>query len=105
MRQAGVEVKVLTGDNDLVTKKSAGMWVWNQERMVTGAELSSSPPQSFLETVLEADIFVKLSPAQKEQIVRDLRSNGHVVGFMGDGINDAPALKAADVGISVDSGG
>ena len=60
-------------------------------------------PDEFSRVVQEADVFVKLTPAQKEQIVRELRKQGHVVGFMGDGINDAPALKAADVGISVDS--
>ncbi len=73
------------------------------DRMVTGAELSQLSPEEFSKTVEESNVFVKLSPAQKEQIVKALRNNGHVVGFMGDGINDAPALKAADVGISVDS--
>jgi P-type Mg2+ transporter len=66
-------------------------------------ELARLAPQEFSTVVAENNVFVKLSPAQKEQVVRDLRSKGHVVGFMGDGINDAPALKAADVGISVDS--
>jgi len=60
-------------------------------------------PEEFSRVVKEADVFVKIAPSQKEQIVQELRRNGHVVGFMGDGINDAPALKAADVGISVDS--
>jgi Mg2+-importing ATPase len=73
------------------------------DRMVTGSELSRLSPEEFSKTVNESNVFVKLSPAQKEQIVKDLRYDGHVVGFMGDGINDAPALKAADVGISVDS--
>jgi Mg2+-importing ATPase len=71
--------------------------------VVTGAELSRLTPQEFSKLVQDEDIFVKLSPTQKEQIVRALREAGHVVGFMGDGINDTPALKAADVGISVDS--
>ena len=100
---AGVRVKVLTGDNALVTRKvcrDVGFTVGN---IVTGAELAALPDLDFKRVVEEVDVFVKLSPAQKEQIVRQLRGNGHVVGFMGDGINDAPALKAADVGISVDS--
>jgi len=73
------------------------------DRIVTGAELSRLSPSDFSKTVQNSHVFVKLSPAQKEQIVKELRENGRVVGFMGDGINDAPALKAADVGISVDS--
>ncbi len=100
---AGVGIKVLTGDNGLVTEKICRDVRLGIDRMVTGAELARLSPDEFSATVEEANVFVKLSPAQKEDIVRDLRRNGHVVGFMGDGINDAPALKAADVGISVDS--
>ncbi len=103
MAKAGVQVKVLTGDNGLVTEKvcrDVGLLV---ERMVTGSELAQLAPGDFATTVEKSNVFVKLSPAQKEQIVKELRRNGHVVGFIGDGINDAPALKAADVGISVDS--
>jgi Mg2+-importing ATPase len=104
LNEAGVRVKVLTGDNHLVTQKVCRDVGLSMERIVTGSELSGLSPEAFSKTVREADIFVKLSPSQKEEIVRNLRTNGHVVGFMGDGINDAPALKAADVGISVDSG-
>jgi len=100
---AGVNVKVLTGDNGLVTEKVCRDVGLRVERMVTGAELSRLSPEEFSKAVNESNVFVKLSPAQKEHIVKDLRYNGHVVGFLGDGINDAPALKAADVGISVDS--
>lgn len=103
LRKAGVRVKVLTGDNGLVTQKVCSNVGLKAERVVSGAELSRLAPQEFSQLVQEQDIFVKLSPAQKEQIVRALREAGHVVGFMGDGINDAPAIKAADVGISVDS--
>jgi Mg2+-importing ATPase len=100
---AGVQVKVLTGDNGLVTEKvcrDVGLAV---EQIVTGTELAHLSPEQFSSVVLDANVFVKLSPAQKEEIVEALRRDGHVVGFIGDGINDAPALKAADVGISVDS--
>jgi Mg2+-importing ATPase len=103
LKEAGVKVKVLTGDNGLVTGKVCRDVGLEAERIVTGAELSRLSADAFSNVVREADVFVKITPGQKEQIVRDLRGNGHVVGFMGDGINDAPALRAADVGISVDS--
>ena len=103
LHNAGVRVKVLTGDNGLVTQRVCTNVGLKAERVVTGAELSKLTQQELSQLVQEEDIFVKLSPAQKEQIVRALREAGHVVGFMGDGINDTPALKAADVGISVDS--
>ena len=103
LRQAGVQAKVLTGDNALVTRKVCRDVGFMVGKIVTGAELTSLSDLAFKQVVEEVDVFVKLSPAQKEQIVRQLRDNGHVVGFMGDGINDAPALKNADVGISVDS--
>jgi Mg2+-importing ATPase len=67
-------------------------------RVVTGAELARLSPGDFSKTVQDCNVFVKRLPAQKEQIVNELRNNGNVVGFMGDGINDVPALKAADVG-------
>jgi Mg2+-importing ATPase len=104
LAQAGVKVKVLTGDNGLVTEKvckDVGLPVTG---MITGAELARLSPEEFAQTVQECNVFVKLTPSQKEEIVRDLRRQGHVVGFLGDGINDTPALKEADVGISVDSG-
>ena len=104
LKQAGVQVKVVTGDNGLVTAKVCRDVGLEVNRMVTGAELSQMPPDEYRRTVLDADVFVKITPVQKEQIVRELRNSGRVVGFMGDGVNDAPALKSADVGISVDSG-
>ncbi|MBI5588957.1 MAG: magnesium-translocating P-type ATPase [Deltaproteobacteria bacterium] len=103
LTKAGVEIKVLTGDNALVTEKVCRDVRLDADRFVTGAELSQLSPGDFSKTVQDCNAFVKLSPAQKEQIVKELRNCGHVVGFMGDGINDATALKAADVGISVDS--
>jgi Mg2+-importing ATPase len=103
LTKAGVMIKVLTGDNGLVTEKVCRDVGLEVDRIVTGAELARMSPEELSVTVQTCHAFVKLSPAQKEQIVSQLRKNGHVVGFMGDGINDAPALKAADVGISVDS--
>ena len=103
LRKAGVRVKVLTGDNGLVAGKVCRDVGIEPGRIVTGADISAMTPDEFSRIVQEADVFVKIAPSQKEQIVQELRKQGHVVGFMGDGINDAPALKAADVGISVDS--
>ncbi|MCX7856543.1 MAG: magnesium-translocating P-type ATPase [Deltaproteobacteria bacterium] len=103
LKEKGVRIKVLTGDNGLVTKKICDDVGLKVEKLITGSELSLLSREEFINAVENYDIFVKLSPIQKEEIVRQLRENGHVVGFLGDGINDAPAMKAADVGISVDT--
>ncbi len=103
LKRAGVQVKVVTGDNGLVTRKVCKDVGLEIQRMITGGELAQLSGEEYSQAVLDSDVFVKVTPAQKEQIVRELRSRGRVVGFMGDGVNDAPALKAADVGISVDS--
>ena len=103
LKKAGVTVKVLTGDNPLVTQKICRDVGLTSKRHVTGDELSKMTSAEIAQVVEEADIFSKLSPMQKESIIRALQANGHVVGFLGDGINDAPALKTADVGISVDT--
>lgn len=103
LARAGVKVKVLTGDNALVTRKVCKDVGLTVEKMVSGPELEELTPDEFSRVVEEANVFVKLTPFQKEQIVKELRRLGHIVGFMGDGINDAPAMRAADVGISVDS--
>ena len=103
LREVGVTVKVLTGDNALVTEKVCHDVGLEVKRIVSGSELVDLSEEEFDRIVRDVDIFVKLSPSQKEQIVRKLREAGHVVGFLGDGINDAAAMKAADVGISVDS--
>jgi len=100
---AGVKVKILTGDNGLVTKKVCHDVGLQADRIITGSDLFPMSLEELSRAVEENEIFVKLSPAQKEQIVLMLKENGHVVGFLGDGINDASAMKAADVGISVDS--
>ena len=99
----GVRVKVLTGDNELVTRKICDEVGFGAEKVVTGKDLDGMEPAAFAQAVREHDVFARLTPGQKEGIVRSLREQGHVVGFMGDGINDAAAMRAADVGISVDS--
>ncbi len=103
LKKHGVGVKVLTGDNALVTKSVCKQVGLEDEELVTGSEISQMNETELKVAVEKYNIFVKLSPAQKTQLVRALRELGHTVGFMGDGINDAPAMKEADVGISVDT--
>jgi len=103
LRQHGVTVKVLTGDNDLVTRKVCSEVGIHAEKIVLGRDVEAMSDAQLSEAVEATDIFARLSPAHKQRIVKALQSKGHVVGFMGDGINDAPALRAADVGISVDN--
>ena len=98
-----VAVKILTGDNDAVTIsicKQVGMPV---ERVLLGEDIDKMDESQLSEAAESVSVFAKLSPAHKQRIIKALQSRGHVVGFMGDGINDAPALKTADVGISVHS--
>jgi Mg2+-importing ATPase len=103
LAQRGVRVKVLTGDNDLVTQAVCRQVGLASGIAVLGAQLDRMDDQALAAAVQEHAVFAKLSPLHKERIVRALRGAGEVVGFMGDGINDAPALRAADIGISVDS--
>jgi Mg2+-importing ATPase len=105
LRQYGVNVKVLTGDNEAVTKKicsDVGI-PFDHDHIVLGSDIEQMSDKSLSEHAQTATIFAKLSPAQKVRVVKALQAHGHVVGFMGDGINDAAALRTADVGISVDT--
>ena len=99
----GVEVKVLTGDNAAVAAQVCAQVGLPTARVLLGSELDALDDAALARVAREQRVFAKLSPLQKERLVRALRGAGQVVGFMGDGINDAPALRAADVGISVDS--
>ncbi|PND30784.1 magnesium-translocating P-type ATPase [Achromobacter pulmonis] len=103
LRESGVEVKVLTGDVELVTQKVCREVDFTVRKVYLGAEIEEMDERQLAAAVREANVFARLTPAHKERIVRSLRAQGCTVGFMGDGINDAPALRAADVGISVDS--
>lgn len=103
LKNSGIEVKVLTGDNELVTLKVCKEVGLDVKGVLLGGAIDEFNDEQLMKAAANATIFAKLSPAQKERIVRVLRSHGHVVGFMGDGINDATALRAADIGISVDS--
>jgi len=99
----GVAVKVLTGDNELVTAKICREVGLEVDTVLVGSEVERMDDTELSQAVETHAIFAKLTPSHKERIVRLLKENGHVVGFMGDGINDAPALRTADIGISVDS--
>ncbi|MGQ9662067.1 MAG: HAD-IC family P-type ATPase, partial [Kiritimatiellia bacterium] len=103
LKEAGVTIKILTGDNPLVTRKVCSDVNLNVTKIFTGEELARLKPEEFAAAVEDGNVFARLSPNQKEQIIRQLQAAGHVVGYLGDGINDAPALRTADVGISVDS--
>jgi len=103
LRQHGVTVKVLTGDNDLVTRKVCTEVGINAEKIVLGREVEGMSDEQLSEAVSATDVFARLSPSHKQRVVKALQNRGNVVGFMGDGINDAPALRVADVGISVDN--
>ncbi len=98
-----VDVKILTGDNDVVTASICRQVGLPVEDMLLGTCIEEMSDEQLAEAVATTTVFAKLSPTHKERIIHALQSKDHVVGFMGDGINDAPALKAADVGISVDS--
>ncbi len=103
LHRDGVEVKILTGDNELVTRKTCEQLGFEIKRVVLGSEVAQLTDDALGRIVAEANIFARVTPAQKDRIMNALKSNGHVVGFLGDGINDAPSLKTADVGISVDN--
>jgi Mg2+-importing ATPase len=103
LNEHGVQVKILTGDNDVVTRKICRDVGINTDQLVLGSEIDRLEDRELALIVEHTSIFAKLSPTQKERIVRVLQRNGHVVGFLGDGINDSPALRTADIGISVDT--
>jgi Mg2+-importing ATPase len=99
----GVAVKILTGDNHLISRKVCKDVGLAPDPMLLGGDVEKMPDAELAEAAEKATLFARLSPADKERVIRLLRGKGHVVGFMGDGINDAPALRAADVSISVDT--
>ncbi|MCC7519585.1 MAG: magnesium-translocating P-type ATPase [Verrucomicrobiae bacterium] len=103
LHRAGVRVKILTGDNPFVARKVCADVGLEAPRLVTGDELVGLPPERLSELAEETTVFARLSPSQKERIIQALQQRGHVVGYLGDGINDAPSLRTADVGISVDT--
>jgi Mg2+-importing ATPase len=103
LRRHGIAVKILTGDNPLISRKVCKDVGLIADPMLLGAEVEKMSDTELAASAQQATLFARLSPSHKERVIRALRGTGHVVGFMGDGINDAPALRAADVGISVDT--
>lgn len=103
LQQKGVEVKVLTGDNEYVAKYICSAVGLKGKKIITGNELYDMSDEKLQKIVMQYTIFARLSPEQKVRVVKAIKKNKHVVGFMGDGINDAPAMRAADISISVDT--
>ena len=98
----GVSFKLITGDNGLVARHLAGLVGLRCERVVTGQELNTLHGGALWHAVEQADVFAEVDPGQKERIILELKRGGHVVGFLGDGVNDAPAMHAADTSLSVE---
>jgi Mg2+-importing ATPase len=101
LSKANVELKILTGDNELVTRKVCSELGFEVKGVVLGNEITLMTNEALSAVVEDANVFARVTPAQKDRIISVLKTNGHVVGFMGDGINDAPSIKTSDVGISV----
>jgi Mg2+-importing ATPase len=99
----GVALKIVTGDNELVTKTTCLQLGFEIEGVVLGSEIDELQSDALSKVAEEKNIFARVNPAQKDRVINALRANGHVVGYIGDGINDAPSLKTADVGVSVEN--
>ena len=103
MKKAGIELKILTGDNELVTRKVCEQLGFEIKGVVLGSDVARLQDNALARIVEKANVFARVSPAQKDRIMSALRRNRHVVGFLGDGINDATSMHTADVGISVEN--
>jgi Mg2+-importing ATPase len=101
LASSGIELKILTGDNELVTRKTCELIGLAVKGVLTGTEIESLDMEGLSRVVDGITIFARMTPVQKNRVMNALKKNGHVVGFMGDGINDAPSIREADVGISV----
>lgn len=103
LQQAGVAIKVVTGDSDRVTQHVCRRLGLPIDGVLTGAEIAQMSDEALRAQVETVNLFCRVNPAQKNRVIQAMRSRGHVVGYMGDGVNDAPSLHSADVGLSVDS--
>jgi len=103
LEKLGIKLKILSGDNEFVTRKVCEEVKLKIDGLLTGAQINEMSEVELERAVAKANIFVRLTPFQKEKIIRALQRSKNIVGFLGDGVNDAPALKVADVGISVDT--
>lgn len=102
LRAQGVRVKIISGDAAPVVRHLVGALALNARSLLTGVEIAAMTDAALAQAVSDTDLFARVSPEQKMRIIRALQSRGHVVGFVGDGVNDAPAIKAADCGLSVE---
>ncbi|NTV70223.1 MAG: magnesium-translocating P-type ATPase [Azonexaceae bacterium] len=103
LKKSGISVKIVTGDSELVTQHVCGQLNIPVTGILTGKEMAAMDDTALRVRVEKANLFCRVNPAQKERVILALKARGHVVGYLGDGINDAPSLHAADVGLSVDS--
>jgi Mg2+-importing ATPase len=103
LEQSGIELKILTGDNELVTRKICEQIGLEIKGVLSGEDVEHMDVQTLSRVVENVTVFSRMTPAQKNRVMMALKKNGHVVGFMGDGINDAPSIREADVGISVEN--
>ena len=104
MRQSGVSIKILTGDGELITRTVCAQVGLKTDRVVLGDDLDRLSDNALAAIVEQTDVFARVNPAQKNRLIHALKRKQHVVGYLGDGINDAPSLHTADVGISVSNG-
>ena len=105
LRASGVAIKIVTGDSELVTQHICAQLNMPVDGVLTGNEIAQLDDEALRARVEAANLFCRVNPAQKDRVILALKARGHVVGYLGDGINDAPSLHSADVGISVDIGG
>nr|WP_268895581.1 HAD-IC family P-type ATPase [Streptococcus catagoni] len=103
LKKLGIALKMITGDNHLIASNIANEIDLKTKEILLGQEIDSYSPSQLVQRISDVDVFAEVSPNQKEKIIRAFKSSGEVVGYMGDGINDAPSIKAADVGISVNT--
>ena len=103
LNQYGVQVKILTGDNEIVTRNVCQQVGLDVHQTLIGSEIAALSDAELADKAATTTVFAKLSPSQKARVIQALQSLGHTVGYLGDGINDAPALRTADIGISVDT--
>jgi Mg2+-importing ATPase len=102
-KKSNIELKILTGDNELVTRRVCDQLGFEIKGVVLGADIGKMQDDALARVVEQANIFARVTPSQKDRVINALKSNGHVVGFLGDGINDAPSMRVADVSISVEN--
>ena len=103
LNQKGILLKIITGDNPIIARSIGRELGYTDPKILTGMELRQMTQEALIGQAMHVDVFAEIDPNQKERVIRALKSVGKVVGFIGDGINDAPALRAADVGISVNN--